>query len=350
MNLGVVYRVERLNGMLSIVLAVAMLGAAAPAVAAPCLRPAACTEWVALGHGGARSLVYRSFPLTIHNERIRRVLIIVHGAERQAAAHFDVGLAAARLEGALDDTLVIAPRFASRDSVTCDDVLARDELNWPCDGNSWRSGGAARGSRLTSFDFADEILRLVSNRSTFPNLRSIVLSGHSAGGQFVTRYQMANRVHDTLGVTISYVVANPSSYAYPEPVRPVLAKGRFEFRPFDARTCATFDWWPYGLRDREGYTQNTDVAVLKRQLTERPATYLLGEDDVFPVALFDGSCAAMAQGQSRLARGRAFAAYVNEHLGGHHTVTVVPMCGHDVGCMFTANAALPVLFPKYDAR
>jgi len=325
---------------------IAALGLAVPALAAPCLRPSACTEWITLGKGSGRSLVYRSFPLDARNDRIKRVLIIVHGADRQAEGNFDVGLAAARLEGALDDTVVIAPRFASRDGLNCADTLAANELNWPCDGNSWRSGGVAHGSRVTSFDLADEILRKVSRTSLFPNLRAIVVSGHSAGGQFVTRYQMANRVHETLGVPVLYVVANPSSYAYPEPVRPVATKGRIDFRPFDGRSCASFDWWPYGLGARMGYTQNEDAAVLIRQLIKRPTTYLLGEDDVFPVALFDASCAAMAQGPTRLARGRAFAAYVNQRLGGHHTLTIVPVCGHDVRCMFTSNAALPALFPK----
>ena len=82
------------------------------------------------------------------------------------------------------------------------------------------AGGAAGASTVTSFDFADEILRRLAAREVFPNLEAIVVSGHSAGGQFVTRYEMANRVHDTLGVPVRYVVANPSSYAYPDAARP----------------------------------------------------------------------------------------------------------------------------------
>ena len=54
----------------------------------------------------------------------------------------------------------------------------------------------------------------------------------------------------------------------------------------------------------------------------------------------------MAQGPTRLARGRAFAAYVNGQLRAKHTVTIVPACGHDARCMFTAEPALRVLFPK----
>ena len=53
-----------------------------------------------------------------------------------------------------------------------------------------------------------------------PNLKAIVVTGHSAGGQYVTRYEMSNRVHETVGTAITYVVANPSSYAWPSATRP----------------------------------------------------------------------------------------------------------------------------------
>jgi hypothetical protein len=270
----------------------------------------------------------------------------VHDIDRDAQEYFRTGVAAALLAGALDDTIVVAPRFASRDGVSCGDTLAADEVNWPCEGNSWRSGGAARGSSRTSFDFADEILRKLAKKSVFPNLGAIVVSGHSAGGQFVTRYQMANRLHEALGVPVSYVVANPSSYAYPDSVRPITVNGRTELQAFSERACAGYDRWPYGLVDRSGYSAQTSDAAMKKQLVSRPTTYLLGESDVLPVDAFDVSCAAMAQGATRLERGLAFADYVNNRLGGRHGVVVVPLCGHDARCMFTSRAVRPVLFPK----
>jgi pimeloyl-ACP methyl ester carboxylesterase len=324
-----------------------MLGTPVAAVAAPCTAPTnVCAEWITLGDGPARSLVYRSYPLTERNDRIRRALVIVHGSDRDAEGYFQIGVAAARLAGALNDTIVIAPRFASRDGLTCRDALASAEVNWPCEGNSWRSGGVAGGSTLTSFDLVDEILRKTAAKIVFPNLTMVVVSGHSAGGQLVTRYEMANRVHDTLGVQLRYVVANPSSYAYPDSIRPVTVKGKISFRPFADRTCDAVNVWPYGLAERHGYAENENVEDLKEQLAGRPTTYLLGGRDVLPIEGFDASCAAMAQGATRLARGRAFAAYVNQRLGGHHVVRVVPECGHDALCMFTAESAWPVLFPK----
>ena len=333
--------------MLRVLTMMVVLGLPAGAVAASCTTPTgACAEWLAVGGGPARSLVYRSYSLEGRNDRIRRALIMVHGSDRDAGGYFQIGIAAARLAGALDDTIVISPRFASRDGVTCRDALAAEEVNWPCEGNSWRSGGTANGTALTSFDLADEILRKTGTKTVFPNLTVVVVSGHSAGGQFVTRYEMANHVHDTLGVQLRYVVANPSSYAYPDSTRPVRVKGKIDFRPFEDRACAGYNRWPYGLAERRGYTENARVDDLRKQLAGRPTTYLLGERDVQPVDGFDASCAAMVQGPTRLARGRAFAAYVNQRLGAHHVVKVVPECGHNALCMFTADAALPVLFPK----
>jgi hypothetical protein len=38
-----------------------------------------------------------------------------------------------------------------------------------------------------------EAERLEARKDVFPNLNSIVVAGHSAGGQFVIRYEMCRR-------------------------------------------------------------------------------------------------------------------------------------------------------------
>src|SRR5438045_2127953 len=159
-----------------------------------------CTEWVSLGDH-ARSLIYRTYALETKNEKITRALIVVHGQGRDADNYFRTALAAGFLANAFDDTIIIAPRFASNDGRGCRDTLAADEISWSCSGDSWRSGGVATSNRkLTSYDFMDEILRQLSRKAVFPNLKGIVLTGHSAGGQYVTRYEMANLVHDKIGI------------------------------------------------------------------------------------------------------------------------------------------------------
>jgi pimeloyl-ACP methyl ester carboxylesterase len=322
-----------------------------------------CTEWVTLGSGSARSLIYRSLPLDARNERVRRALVMIHGAGRNADHNFSTAVAAAFLAGALDDAVVIAPRIASAIG-NCHDTLAPNEVSWSCTGDSWRSGGSSPSNPdLTSFDFVDQILKKLANKSIFPNLRTIVVAGHSAGGQFVARYQMANRVHDTLGVAVKYVIANPSSYAWPDATRPQPiddaapdnAKGawetedvhtRFSFGAFNASACANYDRWPAGLENRTGgYTAKTSDEQLKQQLVARQATFLLGQVDTLPLGGFDGSCPAMAQGATRRARGEAYVAYVNGRFGAKHDIRIVSECGHNDRCVYTTDAVLPIIFP-----
>jgi pimeloyl-ACP methyl ester carboxylesterase len=341
---------------------------AAPAAAAPCTTATpACTEFVTAGSSPVRVLVYRSFPLDTKNADITRAVVMVHGAGRDADNYFLHTLAATFLAGGLDNTVVISPRFASNNG-GCSDTLADREANWECGGPArWTAGGDARGAAgVTSFDVMDDILLRLSRREAFPNLRSIVLAGHSAGGQFVGRYQMSNQVHDKLKLPITYIVANPSSYAYLDAMRPTsnaltgsvsaLAPGYVPAPPAkpgspfgnfgDRDNCTTYDQWPYGMQKRVGYAAKLSDQQLKTQLAARPATYLLGGLDILPLFGFDGSCAAMAQGPTRMARGIAYGKYVNEHLGAKHTVREVPSCGHNARCMFTDNAALSLMFSK----
>src|SRR5438270_4769476 len=273
---------------------------------APCLTAGpTCTEWVVLGGGPQRSLIYRSFALDKRNDAITRVLVSIHGAGRDADNYFRSTLAAGFLADALENTLIVVPRMASSDGAGCRDILAPNEISWNC--NSWRSGGPAVNSpAVTSFDFLDEILRKVARRDLFPNVKAIVVAGHSAGGQVVNRYEMTNQVHDHLGVPVTYVVSNPSSYAYPDATRPVA----------DAGKCATYNRWPYGLEERgNGYTSKIPNEQLKKQLAARPTVYLLGEIDILPLGGFDGSCSAMAQGPTRLARGQSFVKLVTTKYG-----------------------------------
>lgn len=325
-------------------LLIALFAIAGTAWSAPCATAtAACTEWIALGGGPARLLVYRSYPLGERNQNVKRALLVIHGGGRDADNEFRTALAAAFLAGGLDDTVLISPRFASNTGANvqtgCRDTLAANEAGWVCDvqqPDSWRAGGGAIGNeKVTSFDAIDEILRKLARRQNFPNLQSIVVAGHSAGGMFVTRYEMTNQVHAALGVPVTYVVSNPNIYAYADTARPAAQQ-----------SCAGFNNWPYGLDNRVGYSARLTVEQLRKQLAERPTTYLLGDLDTLPIPNWDASCSAQTQGATRLDRGIAFGKYVNEKYGAKHATVIVRFCGHNSRCMFTAEPALPLLFPK----
>src|SRR4051812_45552367 len=322
----------------------------------------ACERWVTYAGGPARSMVYATHPLDAPNAAITSALIMIHGAGRNADHYFATATAAGFLADALDNTLIVSPRL-----IAAPDTAKPNEVVWPNGNNSWRSGGISPSHpTLTSFDFIDELVRKLAEKRNFPNLTKIVIAGHSAGGQVVTRYEMTNKVHDTKGVSITYVVANPSSYAWPAAVRPLptgdadpagadkealgtegeKVHANFTFGAFDAAKLPTYNRWPAGLENRSGYAASMTDDQLKKQLIERPTTYLLGQVDVLPLGGFDSSPVAMAQGPTRRARGEAFFKYVKETLGANANAIIVPECGHNDRCMFTTDVVLPVLFPR----
>ena len=330
----------------------------------PCTTPTTpCERWVSLGGGTGKSMVYATHALDTPNPAITRALIMVHGAGRNADHYFATSTAAGFLAGALDNTIIIAPRF-----IASPDKPQPNEIMWPNGGDSWRSGGMSpTNPNVSSFDFVDELLRKLANKKTFPNLTKIVVAGHSAGGQYATRYEMTNKLHGTLGgVAVTYVVANPSSYAWPVAVRPLptgdadpvgadkealgpdaeKVHTHFTYGPFDATKAPNFNRWPAGLENRNSYTAQVSDDQLKKQLVERPTTYLLGQVDVLPLGGFDSSANAMAQGPTRRARGEAFFKYVTETMGAKHNAIIVPECGHNDRCIFTTDIVFPVIFPQ----
>ena len=333
-------------------------------VAEACTKATAeCERWILIRGGPARTKVYASYPLDVANPAIVRALIMVHGAGRNADHYFETSTAAGFLAGALENTIILAPRFAAGS-----DEVAGNEVLWPERDGNWRSGGTlATNPDYGSFDLMDDLLRALANKRIFPNLTKAVVAGHSAGGQFATRYAMTNKVHDKLsGVEVSYVVANPSSYAWPVADRPLPSgtadpatadkeavgpngekvNGDFTYGAFDTTKAPNYNRWPAGLANRAGYTAGLTDDQLRKQLVERPTTYLLGQVDVLPLGGFDSSPNAMAQGPTRRARGEAFFKYVTETLGAKHNAIIVPECGHNDRCIYTTDLVFPVIFPR----
>ena len=56
----------------------------------------------------------------------------------------------------------------------------------------------------------------------FPNLKTVVVVGHSAGGQFVNRYAAGGAGCPNPLVEVRYVIMNPSSYLYVDDLGPIV--------------------------------------------------------------------------------------------------------------------------------
>ena len=277
---------------------------------------------------------------------VTRAIVVIPGWPRRDLRS---GEHAAQVAGtASEGTLVITPQFLTGKDVAAHRLPA-GILRWRQ--NDWHQGRPSDDvAAISSFQVIDEIFRRLADRAILPNLDTIVLAGHSAGGQFVQRYAAVGHGEAALGgapIHVRYVVANPSTYLYFTDERPDSSGA---FVPFDARACPSFDRWNYGLRSGvPAYVAaQSSVAELEAAYLRRDVVYLLGTHDTLPDADgLDRSCGAEAQGPTRYARGQAFAAYVRT-LDPHtpHRVLEARGVGHSSYRIYSSACGLAALFDK----
>lgn len=286
---------------------------------------------------GAVLPLFASADLERRHPEVTRAVIVLHGRLRDADTYFATGLAARDAAGpAGEGALIVAPQFLGLTDWKAHG-LPPDVLHWTLEG--WQGGDDALGPEpLSSFDALDAILARLGDRTRFPNLSRIVVAGHSGGGQVAQRYAVLSRAGDALarqGVRVTYVVANPSSYAYFTPER-----------PGPTAECPGYDRWKYGMRDLPRYAAGADPRALETAYAARPVTYLLGGRDTDPDhPALDRSCMAEAQGPFRLARGESYrAALLARHPDLNQPLHVVPGVGHDGRRMLGSACGLSALF------
>ncbi|WP_373979681.1 hypothetical protein LN047_17170 [Achromobacter sp. JD417] len=315
--------------------------------ATPAPKRAAPLRWqtVELGRPGHRYKmpVYANRDLTKDDLRgIKQVLIVIHGVKRDADQYFETAAALVAADPArAGDTLVLAPRFSGSIDSGFAGMAAWRKASWEDGQESIQAAG--RPAPVASFQVLDDLLRSLNDRKRLPSLTGLVLAGHSAGAQLVHRYAVLNNLDGALrrdGLTLRYVIANPSSYLYLTNERP-RADGK-GYAPYERGICPTYNQYKYGTDKLPAYARETDDATLFVRYAARDVVYLLGGADNNPEhRLLDKACGAEAQGATRLARGTGYVQY--EHVlaarGGkpvtlRHTAFEVGGVGHDGKRMF----------------
>jgi pimeloyl-ACP methyl ester carboxylesterase len=311
---------------------------------------------VACAAGRGVTPLYVTCDWSVRQPAIRRAVILIHGRLRNADAYFELARQARAAAGGDEhDTLLIVPQFLAEADVDAH-RLPPDTLRW--DWTGWMGGDAATGpAPLSSFDVLDAMLDALAQREQFPSLASIVIAGHSGGGQVAQRYAVLTRGEAPLagsGIALRYVIANPSSYVYFDTLRPTPDGG---FAPFDAARCPGFDDWKYGLNRLPAYARTGgeafDARALEQAYARRDVTVLLGGEDRDPAhPALDTSCAAQAQGAHRLARGLAYARYMQRRHPSEprHRTSVIEGVGHDGMGMFTSPQGVAALFDEAPPR
>ena len=274
---------------------------------------------------------YSNFSLA-GNRSVSHAVVVVHGILRNPHTYFRGMLGAANAAGVAGQTIVIAPDFQAHQ-----DHPAAGEPYWTKNGCK-RGDDAVAPAGLSSFTVLDQILAALADKARFPNLTGITVAGHSAGAQFVQRYAAVGRPPSPPGLSLNYVVANPSAYLYFTPYRPYpVAPG-----------CAANNY-EYGMTDPNHYIGSRRAAAQFAQYATQRVTYLQGGADVLTGGKashdLDTSCAAEAQGPNRFQRSTHFSNYVHAHFpNAPQYRVVVPGVGHDNGTMFGSAQGLVALF------
>ena len=312
-----------------------------------------CLDHVQLAPGLAFPF-YRNFALTTANPAITEAVIVIHGIDRDAGNYFQTVQGAAEQAGIAAQTLIIAPHFQ------CDgDAIDSGDARWVCDGaTNWAHGGDDEtdpAAAIDSFAVLDRLVTSAANRSLFPNLQRVVVSGLSAGGQLTQRYAALNAIDPGVGVPVEYVVLSPSSYLYFDDTR--LAAGATcaasggcsgAFTPFwDAASCPGYDAYPYGLDARSGALAQPSGQQALAQYLARDVRYFVGDADTLANAAgtnLDTSCAANAQGVDRVARAIEYWNELRTQYQSQHPLVVVPGCEHSRPCMYESLEVRAAVF------
>jgi hypothetical protein len=273
---------------------------------------------------------------------VSRIVILLHGRLRDADAYLlsaQRALAAASTDPA--HTLLLVPQFLAAADIT-EHGLSADTLHW--EWTSWMGGDDALGpAPLSSFDVLDAFIAQFADLTRYPALRDVVIAGHSGGAQVAHRYAIAGAGCSLAGVRCRYVIANPSSYVYFDSMRP-YADG--VFRPADTTACPGVDDWKYGVRRAPRYAESASFEALETRYAASDVFYLLGQQDCDPHHdALDRSCAAVAQGAHRLARGRYYFSYLEaRHAGFEHRCLEVAGVGHNGAAMLGSHEGVRALF------
>lgn len=281
-----------------------------------------------------------------------RILVVIHGSNRNASDYYDYVVDAGILAGGSDQsTAIVAPHFLTEDDLD-NFSLSESMLFWSSGG--WKKGNTSnqsanhpRPESFSSYAVLDELInRLIANN---PNASQVVIAGHSAGGQFVNRYIAGGRAENmNREVTFRYLSANPSSWLYFSPER-VSAESSDIFEVPDSTNCPYYDDYKYGLQNLNGYMSEIDSLKLVQNYQSRNVLYLLGEFDDNPdSSSLDTYCAAMLQGEHRLQRGEIYYNYVNNFFGAsnlaNHHKEIVAGVGHSARMMFNSDCSISFLY------
>eukprot|EP00443_Scrippsiella_acuminata_P091980 CAMPEP_0115422636 /NCGR_PEP_ID=MMETSP0271-20121206/26880_1 /TAXON_ID=71861 /ORGANISM="Scrippsiella trochoidea, Strain CCMP3099" /LENGTH=341 /DNA_ID=CAMNT_0002847337 /DNA_START=17 /DNA_END=1038 /DNA_ORIENTATION=- len=172
------------------------------------------------------------------SEAVEQAIIVIHGAAREAEYYFGDTVRIVESHNQQERTLVVAPSWGEKvcwagdwsagtsNHQVPDDTQAPTwsvkRPFWTTEARSWMFGGGSdQGAH--SFDILDSVVEWVE--ANYPQLRRVVVTGFSAGGQYVQRWaafspEGTNGVTRSRGLPLRIIVGSASTLVYLSEERP----------------------------------------------------------------------------------------------------------------------------------
>ena len=251
--------------------------------------------------------------ISIKSPQVERLIISIHSSSYDPDFYVDtiMGIASehADMRGKL---LIISPAFYRKDKTKLQDVVL-----WQTDPFWGNNRALYQGKEATwsAFEVLDYFIGDILSSGNFPNIKQIVILGHSAGGQFVNRYAASNTFMDRYTIPVKFLVMAPSSYLYFSPKRANDASRTHFETPYPKKPA--YNHWGYGVKKLYGFHKKYDVTAEKMQKRYPllKIRYLVGSEDVHLSNTLDMNAEAMLQGLNRKQRAITYYNHLQEHFG-----------------------------------
>jgi hypothetical protein len=310
---------------------------------------------------------FRNYAIGTPRESITRAIIVIHGIDRNGDDYYKSIVNAAksavrpdrpRKVNPLDYTIVISPVFMNKQDIKDHSLNSK----YPYWDSVWKFGGLSsnesshpRDIRVSSFEVVDFIIETLTKN--FPNLKHILITGHSAGGQFTNRYMAIGtgikKLEEEGKIAVEGLVMNPSTYLYMDNKRYDPNTQKFIVQGSD---YAGYNNYYFGLEELDyQYLKNAGATAekIRNQYKSRKVYYLLGANDNDPnsESLAKGQF-DMLQGPYRLERGLRYEKHLIDHFGkdivNNHKFSIVPGVGHSSSKMYKSEQGKEILFGNPD--
>lgn len=237
-------------------------------------------------------------------EQYKNLLIYVHGGALDSELHFGYANRGIFKTGRTFNTIVLAPQFQ----------MSNTQNNYYWTQFSWKDGKKSINAvpKMSSFAILDSLI-IGNVLKNYKQIETVVIAGHSAGGQFVYRYAVLSQLPDLISQEVYYLPMNPGTVTYMGPERWNKSKSRFE-TPLNAASCPSYNDWIHGLSNisTNEYNRNITASEIREVFPWRNLTIAIGTEDTKYNEL-DMKCEDMYLGLHRYERATNMFNYIKTY-------------------------------------